>query len=296
MTKRILGIYLAITLILSCSSVLPEASAASIRLNKTKISLDEGECYVLKVKGTKKKAMWSTSNKKVAAVTNKGKVIGYRPGKATITAKVAKKKLKCSVTVNEVVDETARILTERFDIVARMLMNEGVRGTDVNGDFCYAMTQEMQHIDFYDDDGVLQDVWYWSNFLFYPEDNLIDFEFTFDYTSPNFDYDNDRLEYGYVRIDGERPYTCSARFVDYYTSSSGNRCTDFNDISEVDRKRIYHDYNNLSWDISDEEYGSESWKRSNAAVNSTLDLWYTHTDRYLDELIGYKLTDMGFSY
>lgn len=296
MAKRVLGICIAITIMISLCPSLPEASASSIRLNKTKISIDEGECYVLKVKGIKKKVKWSSSDKSIAVVTNRGKVIGYRPGKTTITAKVAKKKLKCSVTVNEVEDETARILTERFDIVARVLMNRGTRETDENGDSCCAMTPGIQHTDFYDDDGELHNVWYWSNFLYYPEDDLIDFEFSFDYTSPDFDYDNDKLKYGYVRIDGDHPYTCSARFVDYYTLSSGDRFRDASDISGVDRSSIFHDYNNLSWDIENEVFGSESWKISNAAVNSSLDLWYTYTDRYLDKIIGYKLTDLGFSY
>ena len=132
--------------------------------------------------------------------------------------------------------------------------------------------------------------------MYYPEDDTIDFEFSFDYSSPDFDYDNDWSTYGYVRIDGDHPYTCSARFVDYNTGSAGSGFRGISDVSEVDRNRIFHDYNNLSWDIEDEIFGSESWKISNAGVNSALDLWYTYTDRYLDKIIGYKLTDLGFSY
>lgn len=43
----------------------------------------------------------SSSNKKVAIVTKKGKVKGKKAGKVTITAKVGKKKYKCKVTVKK---------------------------------------------------------------------------------------------------------------------------------------------------------------------------------------------------
>jgi hypothetical protein len=55
----------------------------------------------LKLKNNTKKIKWSTSNKKVATVTSKGKVKAKKAGKATITAKVGSKKYTCKVTVKD---------------------------------------------------------------------------------------------------------------------------------------------------------------------------------------------------
>ena len=72
---------------------------AKVKLNKTKATLVVNRTVKLKVKGTKKKVKWTTSNKKVATVSKKGVVTAKKPGKATITAKVGKKKYKCKITV-----------------------------------------------------------------------------------------------------------------------------------------------------------------------------------------------------
>lgn len=73
--------------------------AASVKISKTKYTMNKGENYTLKIKGTKKKVKWSSDNKKVATVNSKGKVTAKKKGKATITAKVGNKKYKCKITV-----------------------------------------------------------------------------------------------------------------------------------------------------------------------------------------------------
>lgn len=73
--------------------------AASVKLNKTKLTLNTNEKYTLKLKGNKKKVKWSTSKKSIATVSAKGKVTAKKAGKVTITAKVGGKKYKCKVTV-----------------------------------------------------------------------------------------------------------------------------------------------------------------------------------------------------
>ena len=75
---------------------------AKARLNYSWITMTEGYSIKLKVTGTKKKAKWYSSNKKVAKVSNKGVVYGKKAGKATVTAKVGGKKLKCSVKVKKI--------------------------------------------------------------------------------------------------------------------------------------------------------------------------------------------------
>lgn len=88
-------------------------AASKIRLNVSKITLyscpHEKTIHVnheqpfvrLKVLGTNKKVSWTSSDKSIASVSAKGTLNGKKVGTATITAKVAGKTLKCSVTVKE---------------------------------------------------------------------------------------------------------------------------------------------------------------------------------------------------
>ena len=73
-------------------------------MNVTSCTLDKGQKYTLKFKGVKGKAKWSSSKKSVvtvkAAKNGKSAVItAKKPGSATITATVGKKKLVCVVKV-----------------------------------------------------------------------------------------------------------------------------------------------------------------------------------------------------
>ena len=98
-TKRLLALISAVILMTTLLIPAFQASAASVKLNKTKIVLVVGQTYNLKVSGTKKTPKWSSSNKKIVSVTKKGVVKGLKKGTATITAKIGKKKYKCKVTV-----------------------------------------------------------------------------------------------------------------------------------------------------------------------------------------------------
>lgn len=102
MGKRILALFLAAVLTFALTGQSEsEAAKKKPKLNKTKLSLYVGKTAVLKVKNNKKKVKWSTSKKSVAAVSKKGKVTAKKKGTAKITARVAKKKLTCRVTVKE---------------------------------------------------------------------------------------------------------------------------------------------------------------------------------------------------
>lgn len=76
------------------------AEAAAPKLNKTKLKMIVGDVKELKVKNTKKKVKWSSSDKDVVIV-DQGFVVANEEGTAVITAKVGKKKLTCKVTVKE---------------------------------------------------------------------------------------------------------------------------------------------------------------------------------------------------
>ncbi|MBR2280118.1 MAG: Ig-like domain-containing protein [Ruminococcus sp.] len=79
--------------------------AASPKLNKKKKTINVGKSFTLKVKNAKKRITWMTSDNKIAElgkINSKKHTIrikGVKSGKATITAKVGKTKLKCKVTV-----------------------------------------------------------------------------------------------------------------------------------------------------------------------------------------------------
>ena len=98
MKKLLTRLFIAM-LILTFTPTMNTQAQAKIKLNKTKISLQRGKTYTLKVKGTKKKVKWSSNKKTIATVTRKGKVTAKKPGTAVITAKIGKKKYKCKVKV-----------------------------------------------------------------------------------------------------------------------------------------------------------------------------------------------------
>ena len=74
-------------------------AASKVTLNKKSAEITVGKTVQLKVKGTKKKIKWSSSNTYVAKVTQKGKVTGGHTGSAKITAKTGSKKLVCKIKV-----------------------------------------------------------------------------------------------------------------------------------------------------------------------------------------------------
>ena len=97
--KKQISIIMTFVFLLTGITLYTVEGQAAVKINKKSISIKVGKTYKLKLKGTKKKVKWSTSNKKVATVSSKGVVKGKKAGKATITAKVGKKKYKCKVKV-----------------------------------------------------------------------------------------------------------------------------------------------------------------------------------------------------
>ncbi|MDF2942702.1 MAG: putative surface protein responsible for cell interaction [Herbinix sp.] len=77
------------------------AQAATIKISNRSLTLEVGKVKTLKITGTSKKIIWSSSKKTVATVSSKGKVTAKIAGTTTITATVAGKKLTCKLTVKE---------------------------------------------------------------------------------------------------------------------------------------------------------------------------------------------------
>lgn len=103
--KKLIYLMLAVFIVsVSCPNVIPFVNShtkveAAVKLSKKTAVILKGKTVTLKVKGTKKKAKWSTSNKSVATVNSKGKVSGKKAGIATITANIGGKKYSCKVTI-----------------------------------------------------------------------------------------------------------------------------------------------------------------------------------------------------
>ncbi len=75
-------------------------------ISNPKVAVRQGKTFTVSVNNAAKKVTWSSSDKKVATVSNKGVIKGVKPGKAKITAKVGKETFTCDVTVmNKYSDE-----------------------------------------------------------------------------------------------------------------------------------------------------------------------------------------------
>ena len=97
--KKMFAIVVAVAILFSAH---PDIQAnAAVKLSATKKTIYVGESFTLKVSGTTKAVKWSSSNKAVASVTQKGKVSAKKSGKSVITAKVSGKSLKCTVSVKD---------------------------------------------------------------------------------------------------------------------------------------------------------------------------------------------------
>ena len=75
-----------------------QANAKGLHLSKTNVVMHVGESVKLKVSANCN-VRWSSSDKKVATVTKKGRIRAKASGSAVIKAKYGKKILKCKVTV-----------------------------------------------------------------------------------------------------------------------------------------------------------------------------------------------------
>lgn len=102
--KKILSIILTLVLSISMIQITNVSASNKVKLNKTKATIYVGKTVTLKLKNNENKVKWSSSNRKMATVSSKGKVKGKKAGKVTITAKVGKKKYKCRILVKDIIN------------------------------------------------------------------------------------------------------------------------------------------------------------------------------------------------
>ena len=99
--KKIIVFMLVVALSFSSLSINNVSAASKVKINKKKVVLYVGKTTTLKLKNNKKKIRWTSSNKKIATVSKKGKVKAKKVGKTIVIAKVGKKKYKCTVIVKK---------------------------------------------------------------------------------------------------------------------------------------------------------------------------------------------------
>lgn len=97
----VITVIVAVAMVFGVENMIPASSYAyaAASLNKTKTTIYAGNTRQLKVRDTKKKVKWSSTNTAVAKVSKKGKVTAIKAGEAKIKAKVGKRTLYCKVTV-----------------------------------------------------------------------------------------------------------------------------------------------------------------------------------------------------
>lgn len=77
------------------------AGLCTLKLNSSRITLNPGKSYTLKVNGTKLTPAWRSSNSKIVTVNKKGRITAKKAGTAKITATLGGKKFVCTVTVKK---------------------------------------------------------------------------------------------------------------------------------------------------------------------------------------------------
>ncbi len=88
-----------VVMIILGGNIMIQAKKKELSLNQKNLTLQVGQKKKLKVNGTFKKVVWTSSNKKVAAVSKKGIVKAKKKGKAMITARVGTWEQKAEVLV-----------------------------------------------------------------------------------------------------------------------------------------------------------------------------------------------------
>ena len=92
-----------LTVLLFAFAFIGPAGTGSVQAKMTlgikKFKITKGNRRRLRVKGTKRKVKWRSSNKAIVTVDQKGLVTALKGGKATVTAKIGSKKLRCKVYV-----------------------------------------------------------------------------------------------------------------------------------------------------------------------------------------------------
>lgn len=97
----VLCLTLVVPIVIPYSGITQTAEAATIHLSSSNRTMVKGQKVTLKISGTTKKILWSSTKKSIATVSSKGIVTAKSIGSATITAKVSGNKYKCVISVKK---------------------------------------------------------------------------------------------------------------------------------------------------------------------------------------------------
>ena len=129
---------LAVSVMAAVAAVSPKNVDAAVKMEKTKVTCTAKERFSLKVKGTSRKATWTSSNKSIATVTEKGgNVVTKKAGRVTITAKIGNKKVKCKVTVKKAAPKPYLTATSKTLRVGESFLLIQGQYTDYESTFSY---------------------------------------------------------------------------------------------------------------------------------------------------------------
>lgn len=114
----------------------------TMSLNKTRATIDMAGSKTLQLKAissvSKAKITWSSSNKSIATVNSKGKVVAKKNGIVVITAKSRGASAKCKVTVIKTQASNSKIIKAKREYLSYLTKSQNYNSkfvvTDVDGD------------------------------------------------------------------------------------------------------------------------------------------------------------------
>jgi len=136
--RMILGV-LVLTMIFTLSPTSMCKVFAKVKLNQSSATMAVGKTLQLKTKGTKKKlrVTWKSSNKKVAAVSKKGKITAKKAGKATITAKIRGKGIRVTRKVKVTVITKPAFYRKNKEKLYKYIVKHGIYDKHENAYYLY---------------------------------------------------------------------------------------------------------------------------------------------------------------
>lgn len=119
-------------------------AASKIQLSRNYVLTTKGGTVQLDIIGTAKKPVWTSSNPKIAKVTNSGKVTAIKSGAVTIMATIEKKNYNCKVYIGDY-----WIDNFNFDDYKSNIINMN-KGNDCGVDFAFEADGEYLDVPFND--------------------------------------------------------------------------------------------------------------------------------------------------
>ena len=112
-------------------STVAVAQAAVPKLNKTKLTLEKGETYKLKLKNAKN-VTWKSKNKKIAKISSKGNVKAVKEGTTKVYAVYKSKKYYCKVTVTKPEDTVTADTSAGREELAKRAAKEIIKAQGID--------------------------------------------------------------------------------------------------------------------------------------------------------------------